>query len=515
MKINWKKHGPTVGLILSLVAALAAAGLYIVQQSFTLQVQISLGVIVLGLLLAVVFNPQKAREVLSGRQAKYTSNALLVIVATLGIIVITNYILHRYDQRWDLTEDQNFSLTKETLAVLDGLQQPVKVEAFFTTQANPATAKNLLDTYKYYGKGKFDFEIVDPNANVIRAQQAKITRDGTIVFTMGDHTEQVTSVTEEDFTSAILRLTNPGKRNIVFLTGHGEPGFDTQANLSFSQLNASLTAKNYTVSTLNLLSDPKIPDQTLAIVVAGPLVNLSDGEIKLIQAYLNSGGGLIYLSDPPYFTKNPGQPNAFDQYITQNWGIAFGNNIIVDPDVQPPSVTYAKTLGTHPITSKLNNLAVFFPSAHSISPAATKLDNITQTVLVQTSENAWGETDLVNLDKTVSFDANSDLKGPVSIAIAATDQKSNAKIVVIGDVVFATDKSFQSYSNSDFIINSIDWAAKQDNLLNLTPKNVTNRSLIPPQGFTIGLILLVVVFIIPGLVIVMGIANWFQRRSKA
>jgi ABC-type uncharacterized transport system involved in gliding motility auxiliary subunit len=83
------------------------------------------------------------------------------------------------------------------------------------------------------------------------------------------------------------------------------------------------------------------------------------------------------------------------------------------------------------------------------------------------------------------------------------------------DVVFATDKSYQSYGNSDFIINAIDWAAKQDNLLNLTPKNVTQRSLIPPQGLTIGLILLVVVFIIPGLVIAMGIANWFQRRSKA
>jgi ABC-type uncharacterized transport system involved in gliding motility auxiliary subunit len=134
---------------------------------------------------------------------------------------------------------------------------------------------------------------------------------------------------------------------------------------------------------------------------------------------------------------------------------------------------------------------------------------------VKTSENAWGETDLQNLDKSVSFDPKTDMQGPVSVAIAASDQKTNAKIVAIGDVIFATDKSYQSYGNSDFIINSIDWAAKQDNLLNLTPKNATNRSLIPPQGLTMGLILLVVVFIIPGLVIVMGIANWIQRRSKA
>ena len=515
MKINWKKYGPTVGLILSALAVLAAAGFFIVQQSFTLQVQISLGVIILGLLLAIVFNPQRAREVMTGRQARYTSNALLIIIATLGILVIANYILHRYDQRWDMTQDQNFSLTKETMAVLDGLQQPVQVQAFFSSQISPDAAKNLLDTYKYYGKGKFDYQMVDPNANPIQAQQAKITRDGTIVFTLQGRTEQVTSVAEMDFTSAILRLTNPGKRSVYFLTGHGEADVDPQAAASLSQLNATLTAKNYTVGTLNLLSDPKVPDQTLAVVIAGPLANLSDQEVKILKTYLDAGGGLVYLSEPPYFMKSAGQPNPFDQYITQNWGVDFGNNIIVDPDVQPPSVTYAKTFGTHPITSKLNNLAVFFPTAHSVNPAKNIPANISQTVLVKTSENAWGETDLANLDKAIAFDPKTDLPGPVSVAIASTDQTSNAKIVVIGDVIFATDKSFQSYGNSDFIINAIDWVAKQDNLLNLTPKNVTNRSLVPPQGLTIGLILLVVVFVIPGLVILMGIANWFQRRSKA
>jgi ABC-type uncharacterized transport system involved in gliding motility auxiliary subunit len=514
MNANVKKYGPLGGLILSLVAALAAGGIAIVQQSFSLPVQISLGVVVLGLLLAVVFDPQKARAVLTGRQARYTSNALLVIVATLGILVIINYILHRYDQRWDWTEDKNFSLAQETLNVMDKLQQPVKVEAFFTPQNNSTPAKTLLDTYKFFSKGKLDYQILDPNTNVVQAQQAKITRDGTIVFTLGDRTEQVTSVTEEDFTSAILRLTNPGKRNIYFLTGHGEVGFDPQADVSLSQLNASLTAKNYTVSPLNLLTDHKVPDQALAIVVVGPTINLTDEEVKLLKAYLDAGGGLVYLSEPPYFTKAPDQPNPLDQYLTQSWGMAFGNNIIVDPNIQPPSVTFSKTFGDSPITNKLN-FSVFFPTAHSISPAGQKPDNITQTVLVKTSENAWGETDLQNLDKAISFDPKTDLPGPISVAIAANDQKSNAKVVVIGDVVFATDKSFQSYGNSDFIINSIDWAAKQDNLLNLTPKNLTQRSLIPPQGLTMGLILLVVVFIIPGLVIAMGIANWFQRRSKA
>ena len=514
MNPNLKKYGPLGGLILSLAAALAAGGIAIVQQSFSLPVQISLGVVVLGLLLAVIFNPQKARQVLTGRQARYTSNALLVIIATLGILIIINVIVHRYDQRWDWTEDKNFSLAQESINVLDKLPQPIKVQAFFTPQNNATPAKDLLDTYKYNAKGKLDFTIVDPNTNPIQAQQAKITKDGTIVFSMGDRSEQVTSVTEEDFTSAILRLTNPGKRNIYFLTGDGETTFDPQADMSMSQLNAALTAKNYTVNTLNLLTDHKIPDQTLAIVIAGPTINLTDEEVKLLKGYLDAGGGLVYLSLPPYFTKTPSQPNPLDQYLAATWGMDFGNNIIVDPDIQPPSVTYSKTFGNSPITNKLT-ASVYFPTAHTVSPAEKTPANIAQTILVQTSQNAWGETDLQNLDKTISFDAKTDMPGPVTVAISASDQGSNGKVVAIGDVIFAMDKSFQSYGNSDFIINSIDWAAKQDNLLNLTPKSQTQRSLIPPQGLTIGLILLVVVFIIPGLVIAMGIANWLQRRSKA
>jgi len=514
MNANLKKYGPIGGLILSLLAALSAGGIAVVQQSFSLGVQISLGVIVLGLLLSIVFNPQKAREVLTGRQAKNTSNALLVIVATLGILVILNYILHRYDQRWDWTEDQSYSLAQETLNVLDKLPQPVKVEAFFTAQTSSDSAKKLLDTYKFYSKGKFDYQILDPNSSVVQAQQANITKDGTIVFSMGGHNEQVTSVAESDFTSAILRLTNPGQRSIYFLTGHGEAGFDPQADSSLSQLSASLAAKNYTVNSLNLLTDHKVPDKALAVVIAGPTIALTSAEVSALKTFVDAGGGLVYLSHPPFVTKSPDQATLLDQYLTQNWGIAFGNNIIVDPNIQPPSVTYSKTFGTHPITSKLT-YPVFFPVAHSISQADKKPDSVTQTVLVTTSENAWGETDLQNLDKAISFDAKTDLPGPISVAIAAVDQNSSAKVVVIGDVDFATDKSYQSYGNADFIINSIDWAAKQDNLLNLTPKNLTKRSLIPPQGLTMGLILLVVVFVIPGLVILMGVANWFQRRSKA
>jgi ABC-type uncharacterized transport system involved in gliding motility auxiliary subunit len=509
---NWKKFAPYV-LYFSLAALIVSAGIYIVFRAFNLALQISLGVTVIAFILSIVLDPEKAREKITGKRMRYASNALLFIIAILGIIVLVNYFAFRIGQRWDLTEDQNYSLTKETLDVLNTLPNPVTVEAYYTTSSSNTSAKQLLDTYKYYGKGKFDYQFIDLNSNPIKAQNANVTRDATIVFIMQGKQEQVTYVSEEEFTSALLKLTNPGKRAVYFLAGHGEPSLKNDGDTSLYQLTVALQGKNYTVNSLNLLSDHKIPDDALAIIIAGPEKVLTSDEINLLKAYLDKGGGLVYLSEPPFLTKDAGQSNPLDDYITSQWGIEQGNNIIIDSGVNPPIVTYSKSYGEHAITSKLS-YAIFFPTAHSVVANKTAPENVSLTPLIYTSENTWGETDVKSIDQGVSFDPKTDLQGPISVAIAANNQKTGAKIVVIGDSDFAKDKSFATYGNADFMVNSIDWAAKQDNLLNLTPKNQTKRSLVPPQDLTMGLILLGVVFIIPGLIIALGISTWIQRRNR-
>jgi len=74
--------------------------------------------------------------------------------------------------------------------------------------------------------------------------------------------------------------------------------------------------------------------------------------------------------------------------------------------------------------------------------------------------------------------------------------------------------SFQAYANGDLFVNSVDWAAKQENLINLTPKNSTQRLLLPPQQVTMNLILLGTVFILPGMVLLSGITVWLERRRR-
>lgn len=64
------------------------------------------------------------------------------------------------------------------------------------------------------------------------------------------------------------------------------------------------------------------------------------------------------------------------------------------------------------------------------------------------------------------------------------------------------------------MINSIDWAAAQDNMINLTAKTATERTLLPLSNFSQLVLGLAFICIIPGLVIAGGIASWLIRRSK-
>jgi ABC-type uncharacterized transport system involved in gliding motility auxiliary subunit len=80
--------------------------------------------------------------------------------------------------------------------------------------------------------------------------------------------------------------------------------------------------------------------------------------------------------------------------------------------------------------------------------------------------------------------------------------------------LFATDQYFSTYANSDVFVNSVDWAANQNNLINITPRTPITRIFNPPSGLALIAILLGTIFVIPGLIIGAGIFSWLERRKR-
>jgi ABC-type uncharacterized transport system involved in gliding motility auxiliary subunit len=142
-------------------------------------------------------------------------------------------------------------------------------------------------------------------------------------------------------------------------------------------------------------------------------------------------------------------------------------------------------------------------------------DSVSATILILTSNLAWGETDIASIEAgNPSFAEGADLIGPVPVAIASTNTATGARVVVVGDANFADDNQFTAYGNGDLAINIIDWVAEQENLISITPRAQTTRVLLPPGQLGLGLLLLGSVFVLPGLVIVGGVTTWLQRKRK-
>jgi len=523
MEPKWRLIIRWVSIGVSLAALVVAAGLYIVQHQWNLYLQISLGLFVIGLAVFVVVDPDSIRKLLTGRQARYGSNALILTIAFLGILVVVNYLGYKNTKRWDLTADQSNTLAKETVDVLKSLPDTVVAKAFFTSNtvvaSSKESAKSLLDKYVFDSSGKFQYEFIDPNKDPVAAQDAGISIDGSVVLFMGNAKQSVTSVTETELTGAMVRLMNPGAHVIYFLTGHGEFPIDGGSDQSYTQLSTALGSKNYKVSTLDLLATNQIPQDASVVVIAGPKKPLTDAEVGLLDTYLKNGGSVVVMEDPVIDTQFGDSPDPLANDLAQNYGIDLGNNVVVDAygyqAFQNPYFAIGYQYATHVITQKMSTSRTGFQSARSVSADNAVGTDYSKTQLILTVDQSWGETDMASIqNNSVKFDPGVDLAGPVPLAVVAEGTNNSGRLVVFGDSDFATNGYYTFYGNSDMIVNSIDWAAKVENIISLTPKSTVDRYLVQPQTYTMGLILLGSMVVLPGIVLVAGIGSWVARRRQ-
>jgi len=526
MKTDPRRFAP-LGLVLSLLAVLGFIVVLIIKglafaKVFSLPdakvldqaIWISLAVFVLGLAVTALLDPERTRKFFVGRQVQYGSNAVIMMAAFLGVLFFVNFIVYEYAKNtspFDVTEGQQNSLAPETLNMLKALTKPVTVRAYYSSQMSRGEIQKLLDNFKQNSNGKLTYEFIDPVLDPVGAQSDNVTRDGTVVMHMESRKETVSMASEQDLDSAIVRLINPEQRALYFLTGHGERDTENQGDASLTLVKATLQSKNYIVKLLNLGGGAKIPADAKVVIIAGPQQPLTTDEVATLQAYLDKGGALIAMEDPRPLTKFGNAPDPLADMLAK-WGITLEDDIIIDPNVTNSQYIKAdpQNYGQHPITEKLRNFNSAFFSARSLKLAAAP-EGITLTPLAQTLPNAWGET--AYQSTTVSNDPATDIQGPLILAAAAENSATKGRLVVFGDSKFAIDPYYQQ-GNGDIFINAIDWAAAQENLISLTPKNNISRTYEQPG--TAGLIGIILLSLcgIPLLVVAAGVAAWYSRRRR-
>ena len=142
-----------------------------------------------GLALVLVYIAGQWRDIADfykGRSARYGTLAMVGVLVFAGILVAINYIASRQNKRWDLTSNQVYSLSDQTIKVLQNLDAPVKMTVF-DRELQLEGYKDRLDVYSYHSS-KVSTEYIDPEKNPIRAKAAQIQSLGTIVLEYKDRT---------------------------------------------------------------------------------------------------------------------------------------------------------------------------------------------------------------------------------------------------------------------------------------------------------------------------------------
>src|SRR5271168_3064397 len=340
---------------------------------FPLFVWVNLAGGVFSIVLWITSSRSELASISTGRSARYGANAVIYSLGFIGLLVAINYISTLHHTRLDLTTEKVYSLSSQSVNVIKGLQKPLKFYGFFQGGENPS-ARELYETYAYYSP-KVSFEMVDPDKHPELAERFKVSVMGTTHLQYGgaDSTEgtNITDLTEESLTNAIIRATSSTKKVIDFLDGHGEADIDdADSQTGFGIVKKDLEGEGYEVRKLELAQLAQVPDDANLVVVAGPIKPIGQHEIDALNDYLKHGGRMIAM----YRVQRPDNPIDEDAMVklAADWGVVVGNDIVVDQVVrlfEGPALglnPIVQSYEEHPITKDFKERTVF-PMTRSLT----------------------------------------------------------------------------------------------------------------------------------------------------
>lgn len=460
---------------------------------------------------------------LTTRQGRYGLNTVIMILAFTAILVIINVISFNRHWRADVTATGEFTLSPQTVNVLKDLKEPVVAYAFFTPD-NPGigVAEEFLREYKVKSRS-FDYQIVDPETDPARATQYQVDQDGLVVFVAGERAARTADLSEQAFTSTLLRAVGRNLKTVCFLSGHGERSILGTTELGLSVAAQALEQELFEVRDFGVSSSGGVPGTCAVLVVAGPDRDLekSDDPAKdegtILRSYLGSGGNGLFLLGPE-------TPESWVRLL-QEAGIELGGGAVVDqasfaqPDRATPVIQPDQYYSDHPVTRPLveRSLVTFFPLVTRVAPLpqGQQPPAVLIIPLLFTSQRSWLESDVANVGTATYDQQANDRRGPVSIAVAAEfpagGPEGTGRLLVIGNAGFAGNRFITSLGNRDLFINSINWLSQQEELISIRPKLSATRLLIISQREWTW-ILYSSVGLLPLLVSLVGAWTWWRRR---
>ena len=266
------------------------------------------------------------------------------VLFTLAILILINGIGSQFFYRFDLTQDQRYTLSKTSLEILKDVKEPLIIDVFLKGQF-PGEFKKLqtetqqiLEEFKAYNKN-ITFQFVNPieteeerdtiiqsflergltPVNVTVEDKGKQTQEVVFPWAIATYNGRSTKVPllknimgastaekvvssvqhlEYAFANTLNTIAKAKEKKVAVIKGNGEL-HDLQMADFIKQVR-----ENYFIGTFTLDSVAKKPNESLAYlkkydlaIIAKPTEKFSDEEKLVLDQFVMNGGKTLWLID--------------------------------------------------------------------------------------------------------------------------------------------------------------------------------------------------------------------------
>ncbi len=467
-------------------------------------------------------------------KTKYGINAIFMSVVVVVAVILINAIVSGLDSKFplkiDLTGKKIYELSDYTKAVVRNVDKEINVYALYpaNTGANKyiSYAEEYLNRYSALNK-HFKVTYIDPYDNPNFAKkyvtQGIEVSAGSIVLECGEKVEAITidqmysqssysgstSIDmERKLTTAISEVSGQSKTaKVYFSEGHGEYVSNFMRNY--------LTNNGYICDSI-ATAVTGIPDDCDLLVYMSPEKDLSAEERNALDKYLDGGGRAMFLFEP-----GTARPNRLMQYI-EEWGIEVRSDYVIETDanrvfrLQNGATIPAPYLMEHSINNNLieRKLVFMSPSGSSIVTHENNIRNAKVSPLMKTTDQAYSKVNLAS--DTIEKEPGDNEGEMILAAISEETEGGKGKIMVMGTTMAVElngilDES--SYANGDFVLNVSGYLTESTASMDIRPKMISASTLNMSQA-QISLTWIVLQYLIPILILAVGLVVWLKRRYK-
>ncbi len=481
------------------------------------------------------------------RNFKYGAVATAITVGFVALVVVVNVIatllLEKYPLTLDMTSTGKYEISQESIDYVQTLDQNVTIyvmadESYFTDPNNTYNYQvgQILKKYVQYND-KIALSFINLETNPGFASQypdesfaagdvffvsdlrtQKFSFDDLFNITYNSSTGGVSSISskaEETVTSALLYVTDADPTKVVITSGHNEDAVGGLTNL--------LQKNGFELSTVQTLG-AEIDSSADIVVVAAPMVDFTEAEIKKIDDFLVNGGAygkqMVYIANP----SQPELPNL--EAFLAEWGIGFEDGVALETNsdliyyensfsIQDPESIDLEFIGR---TDELKSQILM----HNVRPIIQLFEaqNLRSTKVLCTTYDSAVLRPLDASDDWTTEGQQTQAFNTILVGIRETDTTVQSEVQSSNVVAFASSDMFASgfgdsdiFGNSQFTVSLLNQlTGKEENAITVTAKDLVPVSLDINQ--TTAIVLgIVFVAVLPLVILVSGLVVFLRRRN--